>query len=106
MLELSRPLGSDGWHLGFGGDTLNTAIHLARGGHDIAYLTAIGCDPLSADLKPQWAAEGLDTALVLEPPVRATGLYAISTDAAGERSFSYWRDTSAARAMFDLPGNA
>ena len=101
MLELSRK--GDGWALGYGGDTLNTAIHLARVEHDVAYLTAIGCDPLSANLKTQWAAEGLDTSLVLTHPTRSTGLYAINTDASGERSFAYWRDTSAARAMFALP---
>lgn len=104
MLELARK-GED-WRLGYGGDTLNTAIHLARAGHDVAYLTAIGSDPLSSELKAEWGREGLDTSLVLEHPSRATGLYAISTDAAGERSFSYWRDTSAAREMFSLPGAA
>lgn len=102
MLELTRK--GELWQLGYGGDTLNTAIHLARAGHDVAYLTALGSDPLSADLKAKWAAEGLDTALVLDHPTRSAGLYAISTDAAGERSFAYWRDTSAAREMFALPG--
>jgi len=101
MLELARKGGD--WQLGYGGDTLNTAIHLARKGHDTAYFTAIGIDPLSQDLKSHWAAEGLNTALVLEHPSRNTGLYAISTDARGERSFTYWRETSAAREMFDLP---
>ncbi len=104
MLELVRK--GEGWQLGYGGDTLNTAIHLARAGHDVAYLTALGSDPLSADLKVKWAAEGLDTSLVLEHPTASTGLYSISTDAAGERSFAYWRDTSAARQMFTLPGMA
>jgi 2-dehydro-3-deoxygluconokinase len=104
MLELVRK--GEGWHLGYGGDTLNTAIHLARAGHDVAYLTAHGSDPLSADLKAKWADEGLDTSLVLEHPTASTGLYAISTDPAGERSFAYWRDASAARAMFGLPGMA
>jgi 2-dehydro-3-deoxygluconokinase len=106
MLELVRPRASNegaGWQLGYGGDTLNTAIHLARAGQDVAYLTAIGSDPLSSELKTQWAAEGLDTALVLDHPTRNTGLYAISTDEKGERSFSYWRDNSAAREMFALP---
>jgi 2-dehydro-3-deoxygluconokinase len=103
MLELTRE--GEGWQLGYGGDTLNTAIHLARAGHDVAYLTALGGDSLSADLKAKWAAEGLDTALVLEHPARTTGLYAIATDPAGERSFAYWRDTSAAREMFALPGS-
>jgi 2-dehydro-3-deoxygluconokinase len=104
MLELVRK-GED-WHLGHGGDTLNTAIHLARSGQDVAYLTALGSDTLSADLKAKWADEGLDTSLVLDHPSRSTGLYAISTDAHGERSFAYWRDTSAVREMFALPGMA
>lgn len=104
MLELSR-LGR-GWHLGHGGDTLNTAIHLARAGYDVGYLTALGSDPLSAGLIDRWRAEGLDTALVLHHPDRTTGLYAISTDDRGERSFAYWRDSSAARAMFALPDSA
>jgi 2-dehydro-3-deoxygluconokinase len=104
MLELSRQ--GEAWRLGYGGDTLNTAIHLARAGHDVAYLTAIGCDPLSSGLKAEWAAEGIDTSLMLTHEARSTGLYAISTDDKGERSFSYWRDTSAAREMFALPGMA
>lgn len=103
MLELSRADAGEGWALSYGGDTLNTAIHLARAGHEVAYLTAIGSDPLSANLKAQWAAEGLDTSLVLDHPTLTTGLYAITTDAHGERSFSYWRDSSAARDMFSLP---
>lgn len=101
MLELRRK-GAD-WELGYGGDTLNTAIHLARAGHDVAYLTALGADAFSQELKRQWAGEGLDTSLILTHPTRQAGLYAIGTDDAGERSFAYWRDTSAARAMFALP---
>lgn len=102
MLELSRD--GEGWRLGYGGDTLNTAIHMARLGVDVAYLTALGCDPMSVELKQKWAAEGLDTSLILDHPSRSTGLYAIATDPDGERSFSYWRDNSAARDMFSLPG--
>ena len=49
MLELSRS--KSGWGLGFGGDTLNTAIHLARKGHDVAYLTALGTDPFGDELR-------------------------------------------------------
>lgn len=104
MLELSRR--GEGWHLGHGGDTLNTALHLARAGHEVAYLTALGKDPFSAGLIDRWRSEGLDTGLVLFHPDRATGLYAISTDAQGERSFAYWRDSSAAREMFSLAGSA
>lgn len=102
MLELSQD--GSGWRLGYGGDTLNTAIHLARSGIDTAYLTALGTDPFSADLKARWAAEGLDTSLVLSDPARNPGLYAITCDDAGERSFTYWRGESAARGMFDCKG--
>ena len=35
MLELSRPAAD--WKLAYGGDALNTAIHLARAGHDVAF---------------------------------------------------------------------
>lgn len=108
MLELSRdPNGQgDGWRLGYGGDTLNTAIHLARYGHSVAFLTALGDDPFSADLRRDWAKEGLDTRLILTDRARTAGLYAIRTDDAGERSFAYWRGDSAARRMFALPGIA
>jgi 2-dehydro-3-deoxygluconokinase len=100
MIELSRR--GEAWTLGYGGDTLNTAIHLARLGHDVGYLTALGTDSFSMQLRSNWAAEGLDTSLVLTHPNRNAGLYAISTDPTGERSFSYWRDGSAAREMFEL----
>ena len=98
MLELS-PKG-EGWALGCGGDTLNTAIHLARAGHHVRYLTALGTDPFSADLRSKWESEGLDTSLILTDPARGAGLYAITTDAVGERSFTYWRENSAARNVF------
>lgn len=113
MIELSRGAedrgGSDqveggSWRLGYGGDTLNTAIHLARLGDDVRFLTALGSDPFSAELRAQWAAEGLDMDSVLTDPTANPGLYAISTDADGERTFTYWRHDSAARRLFDVPG--
>ena len=62
MLELSQD--GSGWRLAYGGDTLNTAIHLARGGIDTAYLTALGTDPFSDDLRARWAAEGLEAPFI------------------------------------------
>ena len=105
MLELSRA-GDGGWRLGYGGDTLNTALHLARMGMEVSYVTALGSDPFSADLRAAWTAEGLDPTSLLTDPARNVGLYAIRTDEAGERTFSYWRSESAARGMFGLPGMA
>jgi 2-dehydro-3-deoxygluconokinase len=105
-MELSRQDNATSWALGYGGDTLNTAIHMARFGHDVAYFTAIGDDPFSHELKAQWRAEGLDASLILHDPERLMGLYAIRTDDAGERSFYYWRAMSAARHIFNLPQSA
>lgn len=104
LLELSR--GERGWMLGHGGDTLNTAVHLARFGEDVAYATALGADQFSIDLLRTWRGEGIDTRLVLTDPARLPGLYAVHNDQHGDRSFSYWRSASAARRLFDLPGQA
>ena len=88
----------------YGGDTVNTAIHLARSGHDVAYVTALGPDPISDALVAAWQDEGIDTRFVLRHPTRHPGIYAIHLDEHGERSFVYWRDRSAAREMFELDG--
>lgn len=102
MLELSQF--GEAWQLAYGGDTLNTAIHLARAGVDVSYLTALGTDAFSHDLIARWQADGVDTSLVLADPKRTPGLYAIKCDENGERSFTYWRNDSAARQLFDCEG--
>lgn len=102
MLEYHSHGASHGLH--YGGDTLNTAIHLARLGHRVAYVTAVGTDPISDALVARWASEGVDTRFVLRHPTRSPGIYAIHVDENGERSFLYWRDKSAAREMFALQG--
>jgi 2-dehydro-3-deoxygluconokinase len=98
MVELAPHHGR--WNVHYGGDTLNTALHLTRLGHDVAYLTALGDDPFAGTMRSAWGREALDVSLVLTVPERRTGLYAISTDERGERHFSYWRGESAARALF------
>lgn len=93
-------------HQTYGGDTLNTAVYLARCGaaHGIRarYATALGDDRFSDGMLERWQAEAIDTALVRRLPGRLPGLYTISVDAHGERSFAYWRDRSAARDYFDV----
>jgi 2-dehydro-3-deoxygluconokinase len=103
MIELTRAPGGGTWRMGFAGDTANVAIYAARGGVRVSYLSAVGNDPYSAELRDFLTGEGVDCSLVLTHPTRVPGLYAIRTDAAGERSFTYWRDQSAARDFFALP---
>ena len=84
-----------------GGDTLNTAVYLARLGVDVDYVTALGDDGWSDEMLAQWQAEGIGTSLVHRLPGRLPGLYIIQTDPSGERRFLYWRDSAAARHLFD-----
>ena len=102
MIELSQA-GSGLLQRSWGGDTLNTAVYLARLGVAVDYITALGDDPLSDEMAAAWAAEGVGTGRVVRVPGRLPGLYLISTDAAGQRRFDYWRDSAPARLLFDLP---
>jgi 2-dehydro-3-deoxygluconokinase len=103
MIELSRkPDGAA--QIGTGGDVLNTAVYLARLGVASGLFTAVGNDPWSDGLIDAWISEGVDCRLVLRHPDRLPGVYGISLNDAGERSFSYWRAHSAARTMFECPG--
>lgn len=85
----------------FGGDTLNTAVYLARLGVPVDYVTALGDDDFSADMLRAWEAEGVGTRHVRRIPGCLPGLYVIETDAAGERRFLYWRDSAPVRRLFD-----
>ena len=87
---------------GFGGDTLNTAVYLARLDVNVDYLTALGDDGLSDEMIAAWTAEGVGTRRVVRLPGKLPGLYMIQTDAKGERQFFHWRDTSAARRLMDV----
>jgi 2-dehydro-3-deoxygluconokinase len=105
MVEL-RSAGPGLFHQSFAGDSCNTAIYLSRlrpTGWRADYVSAVGGDPFAAAMRQAWRDEGLADDLVREVPGRSTGLYAIHVDERGERRFSYWRDTSAARAYFDVP---
>lgn len=98
MIELSD-LGEGRLSLAYGGDTLNTAVYLARLGVPVDYVTALGDDPWSEEMLAFWRAEGVGTELVQRLPGRLPGLYMIRLGDGGERSFWYWRSASAARDM-------
>jgi 2-dehydro-3-deoxygluconokinase len=101
MIEMAR--GTDGrFSQACGGDTFNTAVYLARRGLPVAYATALGDDIYSDRIVALAAAEGIATDLIVRVPGRLPGLYLIETDAKGERTFRYWRDTAPARELFEL----
>lgn len=100
MVEL-REVADGSLRRGYGGDTLNTAVYLARLGVSVDYVTALGDDPWSDEMLAGWRTEGVGTGHVHQLHARLPGLYIIQTDATGERRFSYWRDSAAARQLFD-----
>src|SRR5688572_14287306 len=101
MLELSAAQAQpDLRRLGFGGDTLNTAVYLARLGVPVDYVTALGDDPYSQRMIESWRSEGIGTDLVQRAAGRLPGLYMIELDEKGERRFFYWRQQAPARDIF------
>ena len=106
MIELSQ-LDLAGGHarVGFAGDTFNTAVYLARlRPGAVSYVTNLGTDAFSARMLETLAAEGIDGRLIGRHATRLPGLYSIEVDATGERSFRYWRESSAARTLFSGTG--
>jgi len=102
MIELSQGADNNVTR-GYGGDTLNTAVYLARLGVSVDYVTALGDDPFSDEMLKGWTSEGVGIGRAMRVPGKLPGLYAIRTSEAGERSFYYWRENSAARLLLDLP---
>lgn len=105
MVEMA-PVGDGLYRRAFAGDTFNTAWHLAqRLGPQatVGFVTRIGQDQLSNAFAAELAADGIDTMGITRDPQRKMGLYVIELNGV-ERSFHYWRDSSAARLLADDPG--
>jgi 2-dehydro-3-deoxygluconokinase len=88
---------------GYGGDTLNTSVYLARLGIAVDYITALGDDPLSDEMVAGWKAEGVGTSRVARLKGKLPGIYLIQTDDKGERRFFHWRENAAVRQLMGLP---
>jgi 2-dehydro-3-deoxygluconokinase len=103
MLELSHQ-SETSLGLSFAGDTLNFATYLRRllpsASFDIHYVTALGDDIYSDNMLKNWRQDGINTDLVYRLPNKLPGLYLIRTDEAGERTFYFYRQNSAARELF------
>lgn len=99
MIELSQK--ESDLSRGFGGDTLNTAVYIARQVASqqlqVDYITALGTDSFSDDMIAAWEQEKVGTSLIQRMENKLPGLYVIETDAQGERTFYYWRNDAAAR---------
>ena len=99
MIELSEKNGAV--NRGFGGDTLNTSVYIARqtdaSALSVHYVTALGTDAFSQQMLDSWQQENVNIDLIQRMADRLPGLYYIETDDAGERTFYYWRNEAAAK---------
>ena len=102
MMELSGD--GNAYARAFAGDTYNCAVYAKRRHEDldVQILTAIGSDPVSKAMVAQWDRDHIGHSLVMTSESAHPGIYAISTDDDGERSFTYWRKDSAATELMSL----
>lgn len=93
----------------FAGDIFNSAVYMKRslqGEGEVSVLTAIGEDQISMEMEAFFIKQGLGVDTVFKSSEGTVGLYIISTDKEGERSFSYWRESSMARRLMHILKNA
>lgn len=105
MLEL-RPAKDGLMNQSFAGDTFNTAVYMKRifPQQDIAFMTAVGQDTISQQMVSISSSENLNNRFVFDKGDRHPGIYLVQTDEYGERSFLYWRDSSAAKQVMQYVG--
>lgn len=103
MLELRQA--KDGvMKQSFAGDTFNSAVYMKRifAQQDIAFMTAVGQDTISQQMVEACTAEALNNQHIFAKSERNPGIYLVQTDDQGERSFLYWRDSSAAKQIMQF----
>ena len=81
---------------GWGGDTSNFIVTVARLGRKAGYICRIGDDEFGKSFLELWQKEGVDTSQVLIERGGFTGVYFISLLPGGKHDFVYFRKDSAA----------
>lgn len=100
MVELA-PVGDGLYRRGFAGDTFNTAWHMAQALQQrarVGFVSRVGTDRISDAFLSELVADGLDVSAIGRDARHGMGLYLIELNGV-ERSFHYWRDSSAARGL-------
>lgn len=102
MIEMAQ-LASGDYRMGFAGDTVNTAWYV-RALLDVScqvdYVTGLGHDLHSTNIAEFLKKNGIGIDHIRTIRRRRPGLYLIN-QVNGDRHFTYWRDTSAARLLAD-----
>lgn len=103
MVELSLQPDGQTASIGYAGDTLNSAIYLKRllpKDHQVSFVSVVGQDQFSDNICQLLSDEAIDHSHVKRHGHKLPGIYVISKNADGDRTFSYWRENSAARSLF------
>lgn len=103
MIELSVDPSGRNAAVGYAGDTLNTAIYLKRNlasESDVYFTSVLGQDQFSDWMLHYIGNEDINTSTILRHKTLLPGIYSISKNDEGDRTFTYWRENSAARTLF------
>lgn len=103
MIELSAREGPT-WRQGFAGDALNALWYLRAltpPTTETDFVSAFGDDPFSREQIAFLREAGIGIAASPTVAGRVPGIYAITLNERGDRSFTYWRRFSAARCLAD-----
>ncbi|MBU2892489.1 sugar kinase [Colwellia sp. D2M02] len=103
LMSISKEPSANIMSQSFAGDVFNTAVYLKRTFSDINthLVTAVGTDQFSVDMIKYFESEDIGSSLVFKSADKIAGLYSIQLDEQGERSFTYWRENSAARQIME-----
>lgn len=108
LMSASQESSSNLMSQSFAGDVFNTGVYLKRTFTEVNthLVTAVGNDKFSLDMIQYFESENIDTRLVFKSKNKIPGLYSIQLDEQGERSFTYWRENSAARQIMEYIDDA
>lgn len=98
-LQSSRP---GQWRIACSSESLDVCLYLNRLGLRCAYLTVLGNDELSSDLKSSWRSHGIDTALILTDENRMPEIRAILEN--GPAGLTRWTTQQRPACLASLPG--
>jgi 2-dehydro-3-deoxygluconokinase len=88
-----------GFTLGTGGAESNVAMHLAELGHDVAWASTVGTDPVGTKIINAVHSAGVDTRWVGRTADAPTGLYLKEPDTGSGARVFYYRTGSAASTL-------
>lgn len=109
MIELSVDPSGRNAAVGYAGDTLNTAIYLRRNvssDHDVYFTSVLGQDQFSDWMLNYIDNEDVNCSTIGRHEALLPGIYSISKNEEGDRTFTYWRENSAARTLFRTTSGA